>query len=282
MLELPRLPDDLPWPIPAYLLLDGVSASSLVQGLHRWDNHVYHLYQGTRWNELADISPLLISLKGVDDPLLAYFQEHAALEGGYLLFSDVDVQALCKHWRRLLTVQHPGGVEVMLRIADPAVMHQLLDQADSTRWFGPVQHVCLPDALLATWLQHQRPEQTVPVAIDVYRLTEAELTALGEAEFRHAVFDLNHHLQRYFPRFMASHSAHERLGYAHKLAQSAYRQGFASEQEITLYANVCAYLAGQQLASHPDIVELLTASTQPPLIRVQHAAKLAQERAIHL
>lgn len=284
MFELPPLPDDLPWATPAYLFLDGVSASNLAHRLLRWDNPAYCLYQGSRWQELSDISPYLISLKGAHDPLLAYYQENAALEWGYLLFSAVDALVLCRHWRRLLTVEHPSGIEVMLRIADPAVIHPLLglaQQAQTARWFGPLEHVCLPDSLQATWHQHARPDHTVPDTHDTYRLTDEELTVLGAVEFRRSVFDLSDHLHRYFPEFMASHSAQERLLYAQRVAQEAYQQGFTSEQEITLYANVFGYLAGQPVSDHADIAELLTVSTaQSPLTRLERAAELAQSRAV--
>ncbi|MCK8686864.1 DUF4123 domain-containing protein, partial [Pseudomonas umsongensis] len=186
MLELPPLPDDLPWSLSAYLLLDGVSAANLAHRLHRWDNPVYCLYQGTRWHELADISPCLVTLKGAGDSLLAYFQEHAALEWGYLLFSEADALTLCKHWRRLLSVEQAEGVEVMPRIADPAVMHQLFHlaaQDNSARWFGPVAHVCLPDGVAGIWRQHTRLDHARAES-QAYRLTDQELTALGEVEFR--------------------------------------------------------------------------------------------------
>ncbi|MGY3176525.1 hypothetical protein ACVWYU_005958 [Pseudomonas sp. TE12234] len=43
------------------------------------------------------------------------------------------------------------------------------------------------------------------------------------------------------------------------------------------------YLAGQPLTHHPDIVELLTVSTQQsPLSRVQRAAELAHQRSTQL
>lgn len=286
MFELPPLPENLPWAMPAYLLLDGVSASKLAQRLLRWDNPAYCLYQGSRWQQLSDISPYLISLKGAHDPLLAYYQENAAHEWGYVLFSAVDALKLCQHWRRLLAVEHPSGIEVMPRIADPAVIHQLLglaQQAQTARWFGPIEHVCLPDSLQATWHQHARPDHAAPDTTDTYRLTDQELTALGDVEFRRSVLDLSDHLHRCFPEFMASFTPPKRLRYAHQVAQAAYQQGFTSEQEITLYANVLGYLAGQPLAGHADIVELLTVSTpQSPLKRLQRAAELAQSRAADL
>jgi hypothetical protein len=232
---------------------------------------------------LSDISPYLISLKGAHDPLLAYYQENASLEWGYLLFSEADALTLCRHWRRLLTVEHTSGVEVTLRVADPAVIHQLLGlarQAQSARWFGPVEQVCLPDSLQAIWQQHTRPDHAAPEPPDTYRLTDQELTALGDVEFRHSVFGLSDHLHTYFPGFMASYSTQERLRYAQQVAREAYQQGFTSEQEITLYANVFGYLAGQPVSDHADIVELLTIATaQSPLTRLQRAAELAQSRA---
>jgi hypothetical protein len=282
MLEFPPLPDDLPWSLPAYLLLDGVSAANLARRLHRWDNPVYCLYHGTRWHELADISPCLVTLKGAGDSLLAYFQEHAALEWGYLLFSEADALTLCKHWRRLLSVEQAEGVEVMPRIADPAVMHQLFNlaaQDHSARWFGPVAHVCLPDGVEGVWRQHIRLDHARPEP-PTYRLTDQELTALGEVEFRTVVSVLGEHLQAHFPAFMANFPGTEGRQYVQKLASEAYQQGFCSEQEVTLYANVFAYLAGHPVIEHPDIAQLLAGTAAgAPLARVERAAELAESRA---
>ncbi len=284
MLELPPLPDDLPWAAPAYLLLDGVSVADLMQRLSRWNRPLYCLYRDTRWHELADISPCLIALEGSADPLLTYFCEHAALEWGYLLFSEADVQSQLEHWRHLLSVEQADGVEVMPRIADPAVMHQLLrlaEQDGSARWFGLCAHFCLPDGVEGVWRQHIRPEQPCAEP-QTYRLTDRELAALGEVEFRNIVCSLSEHLQTYFPAFMARFTLPERRPYAQKLASEAYRQGFSSEQELTLYANVFAYLAGQPVTEHPDIAQLLAQATAgAPLARVERAADLAANRAAH-
>ncbi|MFJ7316677.1 DUF4123 domain-containing protein [Pseudomonas sp. NPDC098747] len=282
MIVLPPLPDDLPWKTPAYLLLDGVSVPNLAQHIYQWDNQAYSLYQKTRWQELGDISPYLIALKGANDPLLAHFHEHAVLEWGYLLFSDADAHNLWSHWRHLLTVEHPSGVEVMPRIADPAVMNQLFGLAAETgsaRWFGPFSHACLPDGVELKWHQHSRPDPA-NAKPDIYRLTDSELTALGEVEFRNFVSGLNEHLQTFFPDFMSSLAEPERRKYAQKIADDAYQQGFASEQEITLYANVFGYLAGEHMTDHPDIFHLLTESTpEAPLKRLERAAELAEHRA---
>ncbi|MDD2050280.1 DUF4123 domain-containing protein, partial [Pseudomonas putida] len=276
MRELPPLPEDLPWTTPAYLLLDGVSVPDLLQRLQRWNNPVYCLYLTTRWHELADLSPCLIALSGHDDPLLAYFQEHAALEWGYLLFSNADVHKLCEHWRHLLSVEQAKGLEVMPRIADPAVMHQLFslaEQAGSARWFGPVTHVCLPDGVDACWRQHAQAHQA-SAEPRTYRLTDPELTALGDVEFRNAVSGLCEHLHRYFPGFLATVAPSSPRQYVQKIAEQAYQHGFASDQELSLYANVFGYLRGQPLTDYPDIHRLLSESTpDAPLTRVRRAAE---------
>jgi len=111
-------------------------------------------------------------------------------------------------------------------------------------------------------------------------LTDSELTALGEVEFRNFVSGLSEHLQTYFPDFMASFAEPERRQYAQKVADDAYQKGFASEQEITLYANVFGYLAGEPVKDQPEIFQLLTESTpMAPLKRLERAAELAERYA---
>ena len=282
MLELPPLPADLPWAVPAYLLLDGVSVPDLLPQLRRWGRPIYCLYLNTRWHELSDISPCLVALEGSGDPLLTWFGEHAALEWGYLLFSAANVQTLLEHWRRLLSVEQADGVAIMPRIADPAVMHQLLrlaEQGNSARWFGPVAHVCLPDGVEGAWHQHRRLDQA-RAEPQSYRLTDQELTALGEVEFRNVVSGLSGYLQEYFPAFMASFAPPERRQYAQELTSEAYRQGFSTEQDVTLYAIVFACLAGQPVTEHPDIAQLLAGeAVGTPLARAERAAELAVSRA---
>lgn len=281
MHEFAPLPHDLPWATPAYLLLDGVSVPELQQRLHQWSNPLYCLYRQTRWHELSEISPCLVALNGRDDPLLAYFQQHAALEWGYVLFSDAEAFTLCQHWRHLLSVEQAEGVEVMPRIADPAVMQPLFalaEQAHSARWFGPVSHVCLPDGVQGHWWRYSQAAEA-RAEPKRYRLTDEELTALGNVEFRNAVCAVSEHLLRHFPAFLATHTAAERRKYVHNLMEQAYQHGFSSDQELTLYANVYAYLDGQAVGE--DIIQLLTTSTSDtPLTRVKRAAELAERRAI--
>ena len=284
MIEMPALPHNLPWNRGAWLLLDGVRLPGLAKQLHLWPNAAECLFVSTRWRELLDLSPYLISLTGPNDPVLAYFQTNAWLEPGYLLFSRADTHTLTTWLRSLIVVQHPSGDEVMMRVAEPAVAHQLMtvsEQASSGRWFGPVEQVCLPDAIQGTWQEHRRPTSALTVEPSTLRLTDQELTALGEVEFRQFVVRLTQHLTTYFPDMMAPFSGTERRRRAQQIAQIAYDKGFHSAQQIMLYANVLGYLAGQSIESHPDIDQLLNQpSALPPLQRVLRAAELAESRQV--
>ncbi|MNN42492.1 hypothetical protein D3C81_1566760 [compost metagenome] len=170
----------------------------------------------------------------------------------------------------------------MPRIADPAVMHQLFSiavQERSARWFGPVTHVCLPDGVEGVWRQHARPHQAIAEP-GTYQLTDQELTALGSVEFRNAVSGLIEHLHKYFPDFLATLAPSARRSYVKKMTEQAYQQGFCSDQELSFYANVFGYLAGQPLTDHPDIAHLLMKSRPDALLaRVKLAAELAELRA---
>jgi hypothetical protein len=285
MLELPPLPDDLPWSVSAYLLLDGVSVPNLPQRLSRWDNPVHGLYQGTRWQELADISPRLVTLNGADDPVLAHFQENAALEWGFLLFSDADVSTLLKHWRHLLTVKHPSaGRSCHASPTQPSCI------ICSTLHGKPtVRAGSAPSSTCVCRMVFRPPGYNISVRISRARQQRYLSVDRGgtHGPGRGAVSSCGTRPQRspaaLFPRF---HGVLPRPGapaVCRKNSAEAHRLGFTSEQEITLYANVYAYLSGQPLSDHPDIVELLTVSTQQsPLSRVQRAAELAYQRSTQL
>jgi len=285
MTEFAALPADLPWHLPAYLLLDGVAVPHLAQLARRWNHSAHCLYRHTCWHELADISPYLIALRGVDDPLLRCYHDHVQAQWGYLLFSAADSRELLQHYQGLLTVELADGTEVMPRIADPAVARSLLQLAErcrSPRWFGPVQHLCVPDSFQATWTRHQRPSPPGARAghTTVLRLTDEEMTALGEVEFRRSVQALDVHLRNHFPGYLAASSATERLRHIQRLAEDAYARGFTSAQALTLYLNTLAHL-GEDPSQHPqEILELLKLSpSEPPLTRLQRAAEMAERHA---
>ncbi|MEE4156847.1 DUF4123 domain-containing protein [Pseudomonas viridiflava] len=280
------LPRDLPWRGTVALLLDGVSVDKLPQQLYTWSEAPDYqpLYLGTRWSGLTDISPCLVRLNSERDPICQQFLAHADEEWGYLVFSDQPWQTVLDHFRWLICVTHPQGQQVLLRLADPAVAHALLDQSmqrgDATL-FGPCSHVLTADAALRCWHNHRRPAKApVTSHVEPYRLSESQVTLLDEVNFRSVVIRLDRHMREYFPAFQVHLDALDRWKYLYTLASNAYERGFGSELEITLYANIHGFLGPHAMTEHPDLDTLLeTPSTLSPTQRIEHVASIAKERA---
>lgn len=276
------MPSDLPWTTNCYLVLDGVGVPSLPQRLYQWsDNPVFEaLYSGTDWHELLDISPCVISVDGLNDKILQAFLANAAQEWGYLVFTDAGADVVVRHLRWLLQVETPEQRSVLLRLADPAVAHQLL-AIGNPGFYGPIEHVCLPDGLEETWHQHQRsganPDQDY---VRPYRLSSSEMAKLEEVSFRQAVVELDEHMRTFFPDYQSALRGQERYRHLHALAEQAYRRNLCSKREILLFANIFGFLGERALERHPAIAERLNAaSPQLPEERVEQAAYLAEQHA---
>ncbi|MEK8079367.1 DUF4123 domain-containing protein [Pseudomonas sp. XK-1] len=284
--DLRQLPPALPWEAPAYLLLDGISVETLPQRLYQWSESPDFdvLYLDTPWAELSDVSPCLVRLSGQQDPALAAFLENSHDEWGYLLFSRASRAALLGHLRWLVCVRHPLGEEMLLRLADPAVIHALLEptmRGADTTLFGPIEHIVVADSLHHCWYQHLCPG--VAPTNDhgrAYPLTDEQVQRLGEVSFRSMLIRLDAHMREYFPAFQQPLDHVQRWQYLKALAERGYAQGFHSEHEITLYANIFGLLGDGALQAHADIAALLTQkSSLTPSQRIEQAADLAYARA---
>lgn len=276
----------LPWHLGGYVLLDGISVESLPKKLYEWTvaPDVEVLYLETPWAELSDVSPHLVKLKNENDPVLAEFIANHADEWGYLLFSSEPRNNLLQHLRWLICVQPQHSPPVLLRLADPAVMHALLaleQNSEKTKLYGPIEYIYAPDAMTESWHQHQRPGPITPVDTSKpYALDNAEHEALGAVSFRQGVLALSKHMHKYFPDYGAGVPSPERLARLQRLASEAYERGFSSSREITLFANIAGYLGEHVLDERQDLARLLNEATaQTPTQRLEQAAKIAQQRA---
>lgn len=284
--DLRQLPAALPWDTPAYLLLDGISVETLAQRLYEWSESPDFdvVYLETPWAELADVSPCLVRLNGQQDPALSAFIENSHDEWGYLLFSRASREELLSHLRWLVCVRHPLGEEMLLRLADPAVVHALLGQSardNDVTLFGPIEQFVAADRMQNGWHQLQRPGSATAARHDrPYQLSESQLEMLGDVSFRGILIRLDEHMRDYFPGYQQALNPPERWQHVQTLAQQAYAQGFHSEHEITLYANIFGFLGDGALQEHADIAELLTQkSSLTPSQRIEQAADLAYARA---
>lgn len=284
--DLRHLPAELPWSAPAYLLLDGISVDNLAQHLYQWSESPDFdvLYLDTPWAELSDVSPCLVRLTGPQDPALLAFVENGHDEWGYLLFTRASRAELLNHLRWLVSVRHPLGEDMLLRLADPAVVHALLGQAardNDVTLFGPIEQVVAAERIEGCWHQHQRSGAAGDVRHDrPYQLSESQLEILGEVAFRGILIRLDEHMRDYFPDYQHALSQPERWQHLRLLSEQAYAQGFHSEHDITLYANIFGLLGTDALSAHSDIAALVgQPSSLTPTQRIEQAADMAYARA---
>lgn len=280
--NMSSLPSDLPWHSNCYLLLDGISVEKLPQKLYQWTEQPKFepLYLGTDLSELNELSPCLIAIDSPVDSVLQAFLANAAQEWGYLIFTSAALDEVAQHLRWLVKVQTTVQQAFILRLADPAVAHALFS-IGSPSFFGPIEHLCIPDGVEANWhVQHAAETKPAKDHRHPYRLSDTEVAALEEVSFRQTILALNEHLRAFFPQYQAALHGIERHKHLRELANKAYQLNLCAEREIFLFANIFGFLGEDALEKHPDIAQLLEAyPPHLPVERVEQAAYLAEQRA---
>ncbi|KOY03294.1 DUF4123 domain-containing protein [Pseudomonas nunensis] len=283
MMRSIALPTDLPWnDQTAYVLLDGATFRQLPERLKQLSPGVstVALYDCPPFTELQDISPLLAVIEHPDAPVFQFYLEHAHEEWGVLLFSSAPAHGVAQHLRKLLTVELPEGLPVILRLADSAVAGALFGSSDP-RLFGPVSCLVTPDSVSANWHRHQPRVSECPELPTPYRLSPEQNSALDHADRRRVLLQLDAHLLRYFPERQRGGTVAQRWPPLEQLFEEAKALRLSSQSELFYYANVMAWLDGSPLDQHPHIDRLLhTPSLQSPGERVALAADLAHQWAI--
>lgn len=276
------LPADLPWgKHQALLLLDGATVSDLPQRLKQLSPGAttVALYDCPSFTDLRDISPVLVAVPSIDEPLLQFYLQHAHEEWAVLLFSADSVHAVAQHLRKLLTVELPEGLPVFLRLADAAVARALFGSGDQ-RLFGPLAGVVTSDSVAADWQYHQPRLAECPDLPTPYRLSAEQNSALDLADQRRVLIELDAHLLKHFPEFHRGATVAQRWPVLEQLGAEASSLGLNSQSELFYYANVVAWLNGSPLEQHPHLNRLLhTPSLQPIGERIALAADMAHEWA---
>ncbi|MDI3275832.1 DUF4123 domain-containing protein, partial [Pseudomonas sp. AL03] len=214
-----------------------------------------------------------------DEPLVQFYLEHAHEESSVLLFSPDSAHAVAQHLRKLLTVELPEGLPVVLRLADAAVAQALFGSGDQ-RLFGPLTCVVMADSVSANWHRHQ---PRLPECLELptpYRLSPELNAALDRVDRRRALLELDAHLLNYFPERHGGETVAQRWPMLEQLEADAGALVLSSQSELLHYANIMAWLDGSSLDQHPHINRLLhTPSLQSPGERIALAADLAQRWA---
>ena len=276
------LPAELPWSRQhACLLIDGTAVRDLPTRLKQLNASVntVALYDSSPFKALRDISPLLVAIQGVDDPVFQFYLEQPEEEWAVLLFSDSPMHGVAQHLRKLLTVALPEGQQVVLRLADAAVANALFASADQCL-FGPLSCVVVADCVRATWHRHQLRQTPPPELLTPYRLSLKLNAALDDVDQRRALLELDAHLLKHFPERHVGSVITQRWPRLQQLQLQASALGLSSQSELFYYANLMAWLDTSTLEEHPDIARLLQSPSLQPLgERIALAADLAERKA---
>ncbi|MHC8351279.1 DUF4123 domain-containing protein [Pseudomonas sp. RT4P38] len=276
------LPENLPWSEQqAFLLLDGATLSNLPERLKQLDPGASSvaLYDCAPFTALRDISPLLVAIEQPDEPIFQFYLQQAHEEWGVMLFSTAPAHDVAQHLRKLLTVELPEGLPVVLRLADAAVAQALFGSGDQ-RLFGPLSCVVTADGVEVNWQQHQPRLAECPELLTPYRLSPELNAALDRVDRRRALLELDAHLLNYFPERHGGETVAQRWPMLEQLEADAGALGLSGQSELLHYANIMAWLDGSSLDQHPHINRLLhTPSLQSPGERIALAADLAQRWA---
>ncbi|MEE4679474.1 DUF4123 domain-containing protein [Pseudomonas alliivorans] len=278
MPEFETGPHDLPWSKNAYLLLNPINVPDLTRRMAEWELSGVRtmLFLQTRLRERLDASPALIQLEGPDDPMFVRFLAHAHEEWGLLLFSPADRKTLIDHLRWLMFVEMPTGQTCYMNLSDTSLANALFGMHPAhfdNRLFGPIDHIYAPDRMTEQWGCRPRIGESAPHDPGVpYRLSAEQIEAFGDVMFRLTVVNLDQHLRLFFPDYLPDVSLKTRYEQVHRLASTAYEQGFKSEADIFHYANVVLFLADQPEDSHPPIRALLRDTSElTPSQRIEQA-----------
>lgn len=269
------------------LLLDGISCPDLLRKLYEWDPAPDYdiLYLETELKTITDISPCLVPVSAASEIFRQFSAQGAEQEWGYLIRFNSTREQVLAQLRHLLTVQHVSGVNLYLKVADPAVIAAMLqDESRRAELMGPIAEIITVDTFMMQSHRFINPFPTDVANTQPIILTEQEQERLSEVDFRRACQGLMLHLDSYFPNAFVQ----QRLGKVPywqlvvSIAERAYELGFQSERDMTMFANVLGFLQTDNIdpKQHPDIhTSLYHTSESTPAQRVEHAACLAQQYA---
>ncbi len=123
-----------------FIVLDGAKAPNLLEQLETTQPEYCCLYRGELIPELAEAVPYLIRLEQGTE-FLQWVLSGIGKQWGIFAVAKANLQTMCQHFRRLLTVELPSGQTVAFRFYDPQVWRIFLPTCEEEEWrvvFGPV------------------------------------------------------------------------------------------------------------------------------------------------
>jgi hypothetical protein len=128
--------------VPAFALLDGASAPSLVKSLYEHEPEYCCLYRGELAPDMATVAPYLVRLEAESKFTELVLGEGWGAHWGSFVVTIANLRTLRDHFRSFQTVELPDQRTVLFRYYDPRILRTFLpvcNAAELATFFGPVQ-----------------------------------------------------------------------------------------------------------------------------------------------
>ena len=256
-----------------YLLLDGAQIDDLMQILYQLEPvpEFHRLYDGTRYAELAEVGPVLITTDH-SSLLSQHFKEHWSTTAGATLNSRARTDELIQHLSSLVHASVSGGVSVLFRYYDPRILHLwLTDMNDGQRntALGPVEQFQL--WAHGAWHEFSRSAPSIAqhyAESPWLQLSDEQLARLNQAKQQAFEQTLLEHMDRWFPECLANAGAREREVWAKACCVRANEYGFSAVADIVRWAGLLA-ICGPDFPEAIEHANYRALLRQPGLLPVQ-------------
>ncbi|MGY2258843.1 DUF4123 domain-containing protein [Pseudomonas sp. SDO55104_S430] len=224
-----------------YLLIDGVLRPDALARLYQRGEplEIVPLYLGTRWSELQDLGPILVSLQGPSTLIGEEYQQADAS----LLSSRAPLQVVADHLRRFIAPPDVLGGSGLLRFADPLVARHWLESYQGTHLdgiLGPIEAWHVPEgqhswesAPQSVWRSFLRAGPA-PDGVNTL-LGEGQLKALNRAGRWQLSERLNHSLEQREPLLLAELDESTRTQWFDQRLDEAEAWGLSSECSLAIW-----------------------------------------------
>lgn len=135
-------------PYNPYILMDSARMGENIGTAKEINPGFCSLYNGNSEQFLASVSPYLFSVDLQSEFIKWYMLNGWGDSWGVLVYSDIDLKALVKHFRQFLIVKKEDGGQLYFRFYDPRVLRVFLPSCDARQlneFFGPVDYYICED-----------------------------------------------------------------------------------------------------------------------------------------
>lgn len=269
-----------------FLLVDGVLRQDALQWLYSAGEsiEVVPLYNGSRWDGVKELGPVLVGLDG-HSSLLNEWQHNLPLQRqGSRLQSSAPLNNVADHLSTYITVTDHVGSYSLFRFADPLVTAYWLNSYPSSAYqslLGPISEWLVPlspprwtPSAAVEW-QSYRPQPNSPTLEGkLNHLADDQVQALEKAYRRSFKDRLYGWLSEDYPQVLSDLAEQERGQWLEQRLLDAEAWGLVNERSIAIWIERCACW-GVDFATRPDspyhvwLAKMPDAQKLPPERRIQ-------------